>query len=796
MTEIKSLALATTNNDLANNQISFLFEQTADLVISLSSELLILNLNPAAIKFFGNKAKDCIGKKYCDVFDTDTVLCKILENKRQFFAELKHLYPKPMSQASLISDTHIAWLINAVGGESGEIEGLVLIGHTSKPIEMVEQKARDDKFRLETMIAHLPGNVYWMDKNCIHIGCNTNVLNMLGITREQYIGKTYEELAEIAGWKKGEAESFKKDDLEVLRTGIPKFDVEEPPLRHADGRIFHYLTTRVPMKNEAGDIVGVAGISVDITRLKKTEAALREAKEEAEIANRAKTDFLATVSHELRTPLNGILGIVQLLSKQNLSPKVGEYAEDIYEAGKHLLSLVNDMLDFSKLEAGKMEIISVPTNFKELIAETTDLLSHQIKAKGLDFAINYQDEAPYHVLTDPRAIRQIVLNLVGNAIKFTEKGQILVRVSCIRETPNEVELQLSVKDSGIGIPKDKLDLIFERFKQLDSSLSRRYGGTGLGLAITKQLVEKLHGSIEVNSQIGNGSIFSVNFCFSKADVSAISPWDAYKTKVNVLIVDDLAIDTEIYQYLNVFDGQVISGNLAFEKYIEAQKKSAPYQIVIINENLLSNDSRLLANKITNAAKNNKPMLILLTQAGAKNTLKVGKSELFFDQLVKPAQPAELATSLVAEWEKWMMLNQVKTSSDNIKTKQPLLKVLVVEDNVLNQKVVRLLLKDLGCSVEVADRGKKVFELLHNNYDLIFMDIGLPDMTGIEVAKKVRQLGYDNVPIIALTAHVFETDKQSCLRAGMNDIVTKPIMNEQLIEILNRWTKNKRSFSSN
>jgi PAS domain S-box-containing protein len=419
-----------------------------------------------------------------------------------------------------------------------------------------------------------------------------------------------------------------------------------------DGEIRWILDRGFPVYDEKGTCHGVTGVAVDITREKQIEEALRN-------ANLAKTQFLATISHELRTPLNGIIGIAQLLNKQKLPSQAHEYISDINKAGTHLLSLINDMLDFSKLEAGETELSPIHVDLLKLMKETVNLLSYQANAKGLELTLDYESDTPNQVFIDPRAIQQIIINLVGNAIKFTETGKVFLQVSCIRKTPREAKFQFTVEDSGIGVPQDKIDLIFERFKQIDSTLTRRFGGTGLGLAITKHLVEKMGGKIRVQSQLGKGSTFYVDI------------------------------------------------NL---------------QLVPQTDGIFS-----------------------------QNESEVNPEELFFGR-------------------------------------NPGAKILLVEDNLLNCKIMTVMLEDLGNTVDIAKSGAEAFVLLRKPYDLIFMDIGLPDITGIDITKKIRQTQNPNqqTPIIALTAHVFEEDKISCLAAGMNDVLTKPVLHEQLVLVLKSW----------
>ena len=534
----------------------------------------------------------------------------------------------------------------------------------SVDITTTKQQTVDRLELLENIIAVMPGNVYWMNKEGIYLGCNDNEARAVGLSsRKEIIGKRN---IDIPGFVIPEAlDPVNKEVMEGGKTIL----IEEPAVLH-DGTQATFLSNKVPLRDSHNEIIGMVGISFDITARKKAEQELKAAKEGAEAANKAKTEFLATISHELRTPLNGIIGMAQILTNQKLPAKLRDNVEDIFEASKHLLSLVNDMLDFAKLEAGEMNVVKESIDLKILVKEIADIMGYQAKSKGLDFIVDYPETVPDQVTSDSRAIKQILLNLLSNAIKFTEVGEISLQVSCIKKTANAAMLQIAVTDSGIGIPADKVSLIFERFKQLDSSLTRRYSGTGLGLAITKQLVEKLGGKIGVETWLGKGSTFWIKLKFQLPK---------------------------------------------------------------------------------------KPMATLHDENQSLVSHKI-----------------------------------------NQKNSQYVARILLVEDNFLNQKVAKTFLEDLGCQVDIAESGHKVFELLSQAYDLIFMDISLPDETGITIAEKIRGAEGVNkdVPIIALTAHVFDAERKSCFKAGMNDILTKPIMNDQLMEILNRWVKRKKLLPAN
>lgn len=520
--------------------------------------------------------------------------------------------------------------------------------------------------------------------------------------------------------------------------------------------------------------------------------ALLEEKERAETASRVKSEFLAAVSHQLRIPLTGIIGMAQLLNLDCLLPGQKEQVEDILKASEHLLSLVNDLLDLTKLEAGKMDLHPSVVDLKTLIEEIANMLYLQANMKGLELVVNYEQDAPHFVVTDARIIRQILLNLISNALKFTEKGYILIQVKCLQEKTGTAVLEFQVQDTGVGIAEADRKIIFDRFSRVYSTnFQQRYGGSGLGLTLTKHLVELLGGNIWVESEEGKGSAFIYTIPFSLRNISeSTSPWEPYKAKVRILIVDDSLRGAVLYKHIASPTAQVVAGKEALQTLLTAERYGEPYDVVIIDQQLASIDSTELGQLIQKQLTRHIPMLMLLMQPSPITVQEEAKQAGgFFACLVKPLQPSELIIGLTAAWENWA--EKIRAQQEINKSqfsKQP--RVLLVEDDLIIQKIHKKMIENTGCKVDLAKDGYEALAFFERGYDLILMDVGLPGISGIEVTRMMRQqeaATKKHTPIIAMTAFVHEQDKNNCLAVGMDEVATKPISADALKALLSRWT---------
>lgn len=481
-----------------------------------------------------NSRSDFIGKSLSELIDKEIAEPLLAADKEVFETGLEKCLEEigpDINGNQAIFLTKKAPLRNSFG----EIIGLVGISFDISERKKIEDELKnareqleiinnektkfiDGMSYLENVLAVIPGNVYWKDRAGKYLGCNDNMARILNLpSRYDIRGKTLFTLAPT----KELASTIDKYDENIMLTNQEK-TIEE--FAHdADGQPATYLTRKVPLHNEEGKVIGMLGISLDITERKKLENDLIEAKDRAEAANKAKSEFLAMISHELRIPLTGMLGMAQLMqSDDGLLEIHREAAYDIIKSGDHLLALVDDLLDISKLEANKMQLNLAAMDLKNLIEKVVSMLLSKAKQKNLELQIHYEENTPHLIYSDSRALQQILLNLIGNAIKFTKAGHIFIKVTYVSQLPYNAKLMLTIEDTGIGIPADKLESIFEPFNQADTSITRQYGGTGLGLSICKSYVELMGGNIEVESEIGKGSIFTLTIPFSLQQTTIVT----------------------------------------------------------------------------------------------------------------------------------------------------------------------------------------------------------------------------------------------------------------------------------
>jgi|GEM_PF-4626330 len=657
-------------------------------------------------------------------------------------------------------------------------------------VDITERKAAADRLRQSeersrAMIENIKDHaIFMLDPEGRILTWNKGAERLRGFKSEEIIGKHYSCLFPIE-----DCESDKPAQL--LRTARAEGQCEDEGWRlRKGGSQFWANVVITAVRDHQGKLIGFSNVTSDLTRRRRIEEEIVLAKEEAEAANHAKSAFLANISHEIRTPMTGIIGMAGLLSDTDLTPEQREYCDIIRRSGESLLTVINEVLDFSKVESGKLDLEVIDFDLRSALTDVIELFSKQAADGGLKLSSHMDDDVPAELQGDPGRLRQIISNLVSNALKYTEKGEVIVCAALVDENQTHATLRFAVSDTGIGIPKDKISKLFSSFTQLDASISRRYGGTGLGLAICKSLVELMEGEIGVDSEPQKGSTFwfTVRLLKQPKQVrGAFGTRASFKLRCRrILVVGSSSAKRSLENLLSPMGMvcQATSNGAQALKWLRgARAKNLPYDVAIVEFRFSELDSLELSRTIRCDPLIGPIKILLLTQVGKSGAERLARAASADAYLTMPLSSDRLLDCffrLMGEISGAESEEQILSGEFAAQHAGPdRLRIMVADDNHINQKVIASLLNKMGHRADLVSNGKEAVEAYKLvPYDLILMDVQMPELDGFEACRQIRALEQTkggHTPIIAITAHARKADRDQCLSAGMDDYVSKPIM---------------------
>ena len=670
----------------------------------------------------------------------------------------------------------------------------------SAPIAHARASTADEtdheRHMLRTLIDSLPDLIYAKDINCKFLLANDACANAMGTNRIDVVGKD-----DFDFFPKELAQGFFEDEQNVMRSGEALLNREEEVVYH-DGRRSYVLTTKVPLRDESGRVIGIMGIGRDITARVEAENELRAAREAAEAANRAKSEFLANMSHEIRTPMNGVIGMSELMLDTHLEPVQRDYAETIRDCGRALLTVINDILDFSKIEAGKLELEYIDMDLRDAGRDVARVLAVQAHAKGLELTMDIDPELPEMVRGDPGRLRQVLLNLGGNAVKFTSQGEVSLKIRVVESNDNGTLVRCEVRDTGVGIPADRMGALFQPFMQVDASTTRRFGGTGLGLSIVRKLVELMKGEVGVESEENVGSRFWFTARFEPSSASGptfqrVAPSELKARRV--LVVDDNATNRKLLAIQLEQCGMrpVLSSSAAEALALmrKAHEEGEPFEIALLDHDMPDCNGAELGRRVNADEDLKLTRLVLLTSSGLRGDALRFAQIGFAGYLLKPVAESDLIDCLLVvlggdakDWHSQTQPIVTRHELRVLRNRGDRKRLLLAEDVPVNQKVACRALEKLGYEVEVVSNGREAVAAWETGkYDLILMDCQMPEMDGYEATREIRrrEASDKHIPIVALTAHAMKGADEECKAAGMDDHLTKPIDREVLDRCLRR-----------
>ena len=754
-------------------------------------------VNQRLCQEIGKPREEILGKTDFDLFPTNMAE-KYQRDDQRIIASRKSVETVEAHFAPERGKTYVQVVKTPLFDRDGQALGIQGIFWDVTERKRIEEQLAAERDLLRALLDNVPDRIYFKDTGSRFLECSLAMAKRLGLKEPAgVVGKT-----DFDFHAPELAREFYADEQKILLTGIPIINKIERQ-QATDGAEIWASVTKVPLRNRAGFITGIIGISRDITEIKRVERELQQARDTALESTRLKSQFLAAMSHEIRTPMNGVVGMIELLLDTDLAPQQREFAETVHSSAYALLHIINDILDFSKIEAGKLTLETTDFDLREVVERSAELLAHRAQAKSLELVAWMTPDVAAHLRGDPVRLQQILVNLVGNAVKFTDHGEVVLRVLKEAETDTSVTLKFSVEDTGIGIAPEAQGKIFQAFTQADGSTTRKYGGTGLGLSISRQLAELMGGKLQLRSTLGEGSTFWFTVTLEKQPApGADAPASSRLAGARLLVVTGNAhlrhALAGLASHFGMSCAGVPSGDEALHALRDAAASSTPFDAALLDLKLAGADGLSLAQSIRAEADIAATKLILLTPLGQRLDAEIMRLAGLSGSLLKPVRLARLEECLLRVLtydDRTLALPSPAETAFLHRNQVPpgetrALRILLVEDNSVNQRVALLQLKKLGYVPDTVLNGEQAVAAVQTKpYDAVLMDCHMPVMDGYTATRLIREWEQQNhrprLRILAMTADAGRGDAEHCYAAGMDDFITKPVHLPELNAALER-----------